>query len=142
MASGSIKTTEQSRARRGNASWKKGVSGNPNGQPRKSWLVHNVNSMLEKEGYEPVNNADLIRCQKMLLNLPMDKLQMIAVNEQNEFPTLYQIFAKALLSENAPELLEKLLDRAYGRAKQTIENTGTQVIINRVQPNGANEPIK
>ena len=142
MASGSIKTTEQSRVRRGNASWKKGVSGNPNGQPRKSWLVHNVNSMLEKEGYEPVNNADLIRCQKMLLNLPMDKLQTIAINEQNEFPTLYQIFAKALLSENAPELLEKLLDRAYGRAKQTIENTGTQVIINRVQPNGINEPIK
>lgn len=142
MASGSIKTAEDSKQRSKNKGWKKGVSGNPNGQPRKSWLVHNVNSMLEKEGYEPVNNADLIRCQKMLLNLPMDKLQTIAINEENEFPTLYQIFAKALLSENAPELLEKLLDRAYGRAKQTIENTGTQVIINRVQPNGANEPIK
>ena len=142
MASGSIRTREEALERRKRGGFKKGVSGNPNGQPRKSWLVHNVNSMLEKEGYEPVNNADLIRCQKMLLNLPMDKLQYIATDEQKEFPTLYQIFAKVLLSDNAPELLEKLLDRAYGRAKQTIENTGTQVIINRVQPNGINEPIK
>jgi hypothetical protein len=121
--------------------WKKGESGNPNGRPKKSLLVKNVNELLKSEGYEPVTNNDLIDCQKMLLNIPYNKLQEIAINTNNEFPTLYQIFAKALLSDDSAELIEKLLDRAYGKAKQTIENTGTQVIINRVQPNASNEPI-
>lgn len=91
----------------------KGQSGNPNGAPKK---IPQLDKLLAEVLGEEKDGIDAAKAILMALRSKATKGDVRAA--------------------------EILLDRAYGKAKQTIENTGTQVIINRVQPNASNEPIK
>lgn len=93
--------------------FKKGQSGNPNGAPKK---IPQLDKLLAEVLGEEKDGVDAAKAILMALRSKATKGDVRAA--------------------------EILLDRAYGKAKQTIENTGTQVIINRVQPNASNEPIK
>lgn len=100
--------------------FQKGVSGNPKGARRK--LVSHVNQELATEGYKPVTNREVLNAFQTLINLPLDKITAIA-NGQG-YPILYRLVAKELHGRRGAEYLEKLLDRAYGKAKQAMELTG------------------
>lgn len=93
--------------------FKKGQSGNPNGAPKK---IPQLDKLLAEVLGEEKDGIDAAKAILMALRSKATKGDVRAA--------------------------EILLDRAYGKAKQTIENTGTQVIINRVQPNASNESIK
>lgn len=100
--------------------WQKGKSGNPKGRPRK--LVSHINAELQAEGFEPVSVSEVTDCFLTLINLPLKKLQTIAVSE-DDYPFLYRLVSKELLGNRGADMLEKLLDRGHGKSKNSVDIT-------------------
>lgn len=96
----------------------KGETANPNGRPPK--LVSHINKELKEKGYEPVSATQIQDCFTQMLNLSIKEIKEIA-NPDTEYPFLYKLVAKELLGKRGAEMLEKMLDRAHGKAKQQIE---------------------
>lgn len=98
--------------------FKKGQSGNPKGRPPK--VLSAVLKELTEAGYERVTQAMVIEAYEILLGLPRPELAKVA-NDENQ-PAVVRIVARAMLSKNKSyEVLEKMLDRAQGRPKQSVE---------------------
>lgn len=103
---------------------------NKNGRPPK--LVSHLNAELKKEGYEPVSNAQIVDAYTTLLNLPLSKIKEIAAIANDDYPTIYKLVAKELMGKRGAEMLEKLLDRAYGKSVQRndVTSDGKEISIN------------
>lgn len=97
---------------------KPGQTLNPNGRPRK--LVSHVNAELKAKGIEPISASQVKDCFMMLINLDIEEVKQIAQADSN-YPFLYKLCAKELLGKRGADMLEKVLDRAIGKAKQQIE---------------------
>lgn len=100
----------------------KGQSGNPKGQPKKLLTV--INDQLKAEGYLPVKNSHVIDAYNTLLNLPENKIKEIITDTTT--PMFLRIVAKAMLSPKGVEMIEKILDRAHGKAKQNVGFTDSE----------------
>lgn len=100
--------------------WPKGTSGNPDGRPKKT--VSQVNAMLEAEGYQKASSIDICDAYMLLISLDPEKLKEIEADSM--IPILYKKAAKIILSDKGFDIIEKMLDRAHGRPKQTNELTG------------------
>lgn len=107
----------------GQKRWAKGQSGNPNGRPRKILSV--VNADLIKDGYTPVMSAHVIEAYNIILNLPKDRVTAIITDES--YPMFFRVVAKALMSKDGPDMIERILDRAHGKAIQKVAATITHV---------------
>lgn len=103
--------------------FKKGQSGNPKGRAPK--LLTELLKELQAEGYERVTSGQVIDAYETLFGLPVEKLREVAKNDN--LPMISRIVAKAMLSTRGFEILERMLDRAQGRPKQSIDAdvTGT-----------------
>ena len=113
----------------------KGVDKNPQninraGRPKK--LVSHLNAELKKEGYEPVSSSQIVDAYTTLLNLPLSKIKEIAAISNDDYPTIYKLVAKELMGKRGAEMLEKLLDRAYGKSVQRndVTSDGKEISIN------------
>jgi hypothetical protein len=103
-------------------SYKKGQSGNPNGRPKKT-----INQILEQfnvEGYEIPTAAQVRDTYLYLTFMPQDELKKVVGDIDS--PMLLRICAQNILSKKGFEIIEKMLDRAIGRATQRTEMTGEQ----------------
>lgn len=98
---------------------KKGEVRNPNGAPRK--LLSTINEELKQEGYERATQAHIIEAYEILVNLPEAKIKAIIAD--SDAPMLLRIVGKAMLSPKGTEMIEKILDRAHGKAKQQTDLT-------------------
>lgn len=92
--------------------WKPGQSGNPNGRPAKRLTV--VNKQLIAEGNEPIKSITLKEGYEVLLSLKQERLEEIVIDE--EMPMILRIIAKEILGGQGFDIIEKMLDRAHGRA--------------------------
>lgn len=105
-----------------------------NGRPRK--MISTINAELKAEGYEVATNSHILDAYQTLINLPIAKVAAIAnkdiaykqadgtivyLEEGDKYPMLYRLIAKELIGKRGGDYLEKMLDRAYGKAKQTNE---------------------
>ena len=97
---------------------KGGPSPNPAG--RKPKLVTHLNRELAAEGYAPVTATDVTDAIQSMLNLPIARLQEMAKPTGPE-PFLFKLLAKELLGKRGAEALERMLDRAHGKAKQQVD---------------------
>jgi hypothetical protein len=95
--------------------WEKGVSGNPNGRPRK------YVSLLKDAGYKLSEINDTI--QNMMA---MDLQELKGVYENPQATILEKTIASAMrksLEKGSLYSLETLLTRVYGKPKETAEVT-------------------
>ena len=100
--------------------FKKGNNANPKGRPKKR-LVSVINEELKVEGYDRVSKSQVQEAFEVMIQLPVDKLKDIASNKTN-YPILYSLIAKELLSRNGAITLERILDRTHGRPNQSVDH--------------------
>lgn len=94
--------------------FKKGQSGNPNGQPRK--VLSRINIELVKEGFEPASSGNVIEAYNLMINLPEERIKQIISDAT--YPMIMRIVGKEMLGKGGPEMIEKMLDRSHGKAMQ------------------------
>lgn len=94
---------------------------NRKGRPKK--LVGVVNDELKAKGYEPVSLSNINDAAMQILNLPLKEVTKIAQKDSN-YPLLYKLICKELLGKGAQNMLEKLMDRSFGRTQQKLEHSG------------------
>jgi len=94
--------------------FKKGQSGNPKGQPKK--VLSRVNEQLREEGYTAASANNIVEAYSILINIDEERIKSII--SDNSYPMLMRIVAKEMLSKNGAEMIEKILDRAHGKAIQ------------------------
>jgi hypothetical protein len=90
---------------------------NRKGRPRK--LISDVNADFENNGVKEATKNDIVSCYLRLINLPVDELKQAV--EDNKKPALIRIVGKAILSGKGFEVIEKVLDRAVGKANQSVD---------------------
>ena len=85
-----------------------------NGRPRR--LLSKINIELENEGFERVKKSQILEAFELLLNLPESKVDEISKDIEN--PLFLRIVAKNIMTAEAADYIEKILDRAHGKAEQ------------------------
>ena len=100
--------------------FKKGQSGNPNGRPKK--LVSTVIADLKAEGYEEVTADHVKQAYQLLIGL--DRVKVVEIGNDKEQSMLMAQVARAILANKGFEIIEKMLDRAHGKATNKTEVTG------------------
>lgn len=92
---------------------------NYGGRPKK--LVSSVIMELEESGYKRATAIQVREALEMLINL--DESKITEVIQDKEQPMLLRIIAKRMLSKDGHEMVEKILDRTHGKAKQQMDVT-------------------
>ena len=88
--------------------------GNTRGKGRPKKLVSYTLDLLKKEGCEQVSAEQVKQIYTLLISLSQERLMVLA--NDKDTPMLYRIVAKEILSKKGFEVIEKMLDRAHGKA--------------------------
>lgn len=98
-------------------------------------LLSTIVAELRAEGYERATANQVADAFETLLNVPEDVLANMVKDKHK--PMSLRIVGKAMLTAKGWEVLQAMLDRAHGRAKQAIDHTigermNTEVILPNV----------
>ena len=96
--------------------------GNTFGKGRPKKLVSTVIEDLKAEGYEEVTADHIKQAYQLLIGLDKDKI--VEIGKDNEQSMLMRIVSRAILDNKGFEIIEKMLDRAHGKATNRNEVTG------------------
>lgn len=104
----------------------KGESGNPNGRPR--IIFTQLAEEWKKNGVQRATPARVVEAYEFLLGLTDAEIQEIADgnDETNKYPVIIRIAAKELTGNRRQDILERMLDRAHGKAVQRQELSGPE----------------
>lgn len=94
----------------------KGETGNPNGRP--PLLLSTIVAELRAQGYERATAGTVADAFETLLNVPEDVLTEMVKDKSK--PMSLRIVGKAMLTAKGWEVLQAMLDRAHGKAKQAV----------------------
>ncbi len=122
--------------------FKKGQTGNPNGRPKKT--VSKTLEELKAEGYEGITPQQVKETYEVLVTLDEDKLKALIADKEQ--PMINRIVGREILNKKGFEIIEKMLDRAHGKATQKTEVTGEggkelNFVVNVVLPEN-DKPLK
>ncbi len=92
---------------------------NKTGLNRKT--ISSVNKELEKQGVTVTSTNDIKDCFLRLINLSTEELE--AVCNDDKQPAMVAIVAEAILSGKGFDVIEKILDRAIGKATNNTDIT-------------------
>jgi len=107
----------------------KGETANPNGRPRKT--INSVNKELEEQGIKPTTANEIKDIYLRLINMEMAELKKLV--EDLKQPALIRIVGKKILSDKGFDIIDKMLDRAIGKAQQQIEFNNITPTLNVTQ---------
>jgi hypothetical protein len=96
-------------------------AGDPGGPGRPPKLLSTITAELKAKGYERATANQVADAFETLMNVPEDELRKM-VNE-GKSPMSLRIVGKAMLTAKGWEVLQAMLDRAHGKAKQAIDHT-------------------
>ena len=102
-----------------------GETANPNGRPRK--MVSQILKELAAGGLEPVSPRMVKDTFEAMLGLTLSEILKIAgkgPGDENQYPALMRLVAREMMGKRGMEMLEKMLDRAHGKAVQGVEFGG------------------
>lgn len=106
---------------KGSKPWPKGTSGNPAG--RRPKLLSSILSDLKGKGYDRVGPANVIEAFELLMNLPEEEIKAIVADKAQ--PMIVRIVGKSMLSDKGWLVLQTMIDRAHGKAKQSMDLSGS-----------------
>lgn len=94
---------------------------NPKGPTPK--LLSTITAELKAKGYERATSNQVADAFETLMNVPQNELADMVKDEKA--PMSLRIVGKAMLTAKGWEVLQAMLDRAHGKAKQQLEHSGT-----------------
>ena len=97
--------------------FKKGQSGNPKGRPPR--LVSSVLKELQEKGHERVSKGAVRDVYEYLIGL--NKEELTKLSKDKKTPMLFSVIAKEIIGKKGFEVIERMLDRAHGKASQSNE---------------------
>lgn len=115
----------------------KGETANPNGRPPRLF------SALAKEwkgrGIERATKERIIEVYEYLMALTIQEVFSIAgkknedafTEADNDYPAVVRLAAKEMMGKRGLEILREMLDRAHGKAKQSVD---TNLNVNTPNP--------
>ena len=118
--------------------FKKGQSGNINGRPPKA--IGQITKDLIEMGYKIPSKTDILDAGLILVSLNTQEINDIAngKGDRDLFPYYYTRTAQELLSDRGFDIIEKILDRALGKATQktniTTKDKSLNVSILNIDP--------
>lgn len=101
-----------------------GQSGNPNGRPKKS-----LNSFVQQakaEGFTGASASHVVEAYEFLINLTETRIKEIISDPDS--PMMLRIVGKAMLGNKGADMIEKIMERAYGKAKQQVDLSGLSIM--------------
>ncbi len=109
----------------------KGESGNLAGRPPK--LLSTIVAELRSQGYERATANQVADAFETLLNVPEDVLANMVKDKHK--PMSLRIVGKAMLTAKGWEVLQAMLDRAHGKAKQSLDHTsgGKEIVVKFIE---------
>ena len=97
--------------------FQKGESGNPAGPPPR--LLSTITAELKAKGYERATANQVADAFETLMNVPEDEL--VKMVKDTKSPMSLRIVGKAMVTAKGWEVLQAMLDRAHGKAKQSVD---------------------
>lgn len=94
---------------------------NPKGPTPK--LLSTITAELKAKGYERATANQVADAFETLMNVPQNELADMVKDEKA--PMSLRIVGKAMLTAKGWEVLQAMLDRAHGKAKQAMEHSGS-----------------
>ena len=95
--------------------------GDPGGPGRPPLLLSTIVAELRAKGYERATASTVADAFETLLNVPEDVLKTMVSDPKA--PMSVRIVGKAMLTAKGWEVLQAMLDRAHGKAKQSHDHT-------------------
>ena len=92
---------------------------NPKGPTPK--LLSTITAELKAKGYERATANQVADAFETLMNVPQNELADMVKDEKA--PMSLRIVGKAMLTAKGWEVLQAMLDRAHGKAKQQLDHT-------------------
>ena len=113
--------------------------GDPGGPGRPPLLLSTIVAELRAKGYERATAGTVADAFETLLNVPEDVLAEMVKDKTK--PMSLRIVGKAMLTAKGWEVLQAMLDRAHGKAKQAIDHTtgGEKISVTINAPGGGSK---
>lgn len=86
-------------------------------------LIHHITAELKEQGYEPVSESQIIDSYQMLLQL--DESQVKAIEKDKKKPFFLRLVAKWMQSQRGMEMLDRVMDRSFGKVLQRQQINAT-----------------
>lgn len=95
--------------------------GDPGGPGRPPKLLSSIVAELKAKGYQRATAAQVAEAFETLMNVPEEELADMVKDKSQ--PMSLRIVGKAMLTARGWEVLQAMLDRAHGKAKQSMDHT-------------------
>ena len=111
--------------------FKKGQSGNPRGKPPRPKTMSLFIEEMKEKGYEVPSSQIIAESFLYIATLPEEELK--AVLNDKARPMMQRIIAKGVLDKKGIDVLDRIIDRAYGKI-QRIDLTSKGEQIKQPEP--------
>ncbi len=106
--------------------FKKGQSGNPKGKPPKPKTMTMFIEEMKEKGYEVPSSQIIAESYLYIATLPEEELKAV-LNDKSR-PMMQRIIAKGVLDKKGIDVLDRIVDRAYGKIQRIdLTSKGEQI---------------
>lgn len=106
--------------------FKKGQSGNPKGKPPRPKTMSLFIEEMKAKGYEVPSSQIIAESFLYIATLPEEELKAV-LNDKSR-PMMQRIIAKGVLDKKGIDVLDRIIDRAYGKIQRIdLTSKGEQI---------------